>query len=256
MHGVCARCEMCPIRHRSVCGVLSDEELSTLSKMSRRKLVQAHHPIFHEGDEADQYFNVVRGIIKLVKTLTDGHQHIIGLVYPPEFLGEPWHIMRSYSAEAATDVELCGFPRAPFEKLMDSNQKFKHTLFEFTLRELDICRNWTLLLARKSAHEKVASFLYMIASRVPVAGCKDCGEVPVHFHLPFTRAEMADYLGLTLETVSRQLSQLKAKKVIEMSSSRDLLIPDLELLAAIGRIDSCTGEADLVEPYANGVRFQ
>ena len=238
MHGICTRCEVCPIRHRSVCGSLADEELAALSKVARKRLCGPNQTIFADGDEAKYYFCMVRGIVKLVKTFTTGEQHIIGLVYPPELLGEPLNPHHSYSAEAATEVELCCFPRAPFDALLKSNPNFKQALLEATLQELKICRNWSLLLARKSAYEKVASFLYMLASRILVAGCAP-SPAQVHVRLPFTRAEIADYLGLTLETVSRQLSHLKSKKVIELPTSRDVVIPDLNALATIGHIESC-----------------
>jgi CRP/FNR family transcriptional regulator len=246
MHGTCSRCEACPVRHKSICGVLSDDELGKLAKISRRKVVKAHNPVFMDGDDADQYFNVIDGIVKLVKTLPDGKQHIVGLMYPTDFLGQPLSRQHKYTAEAATDVELCCFPRAPFEALLAENPKLERRIFEFTVRELDICRDWTLLLGRKSSYERVASFLYMIARRMSVSGCKCIeGGDELHFRLPFTRAEIADYLGLTLETVSRQLSRLKNKKIIELRTSREISIANLDLLAAVAQIDACQDDIDM-----------
>ncbi|NJM34443.1 MAG: Crp/Fnr family transcriptional regulator [Rhodomicrobium sp.] len=212
MHGVCTRCEACPIRQAGICGILSDEELTKLGRVARRRHIKAHQPIFLDGDDADQYFNVVEGIVKLVKTSPDGKQHIVGLMYPPDFLGEPLNRQHSYTAEAATDVELCSFPRSQFEALIDAHPKLERRLLELTVHELEICRNWTLLLSRKSSYERVASFLYMMAKRVPAMGCAPRPDGPISIVLPFTRSEMADYLGLTLETVSRQMSRLKAKR--------------------------------------------
>lgn len=244
MHGICTRCEACPIRHAGICGVLSEEELDKVLRISRRRLVKAHDSIFIDGDDASLYFNVVRGIVKLVKTSADGKQHIVGLLYPPDFLGEPFHAKHTYSAEAATEVELCCFSRGQLESLIGAYPKLERRLLEFTVHELEICRNWNLLLGRKSSYERVASFLYMMAKRVPWIGCETPRHGPIQFHLPFTRAEMADYLGLTLETVSRQLSQLKSKRIIELPKNREVIIPDLELLSAIGQIDDCSGEND------------
>lgn len=242
MHGICTRCEACPIRHAGICSVLNEEEIEKILKISHRLLVKAHQPIFMDDDDASRYFNVVRGIVKLVKTSSDGKQHIVGLLYPPDFLGEPFHTRHTYSAEAATDIELCSFSRTKLESLIDTYPKLERLLLEFTVRELEICRNWNLLLGRKSAYERVASFLHMMAKRVPWIGCETPRHGPVKFYLPFTRAEMADYLGLTLETVSRQLSQLKAKHIIELPKNRDVIVPDLELLAAIAHIDDCSDE--------------
>jgi CRP/FNR family transcriptional regulator len=215
-----------------------------LGGLSRRKIVMAHDPIFMEGDDADQFFNIVDGIVKLVKTMPDGKQHIVGLMYPTDFIGEPWAYRRKYAAEAATEVELCCFPRTPFLALLAANPKLERRIFEYTVRELDICRDWTMVLGRKSAYERIASFIYAIARRVRDGGCGDgdCGRV--EFRLPFTRAEMADYLGLTLETVSRQFSRLKHKKIIELRTSREIVIENLDLLAAVAQIDGCTAHID------------
>jgi CRP/FNR family transcriptional regulator len=218
---------------------LTDDELAKLQKIARRKLVKTHQPIFRDGEAADQYFNIVKGVVKLVKTLEDGKQHIVGLMYPPDFLAQPLEDRHTYSAEAATDVELCCFPRAPFDALLSSQPRLERKILEFTLRELDICRDWTLLLGRKSSYERVASFLYMVARRATLIGCSGEDRHSVRFELPFTRSEIADYLGLTLETVSRQFTQLKAKKIIFLPTHREIVVPEMELLAAVGHIDHC-----------------
>ena len=112
-------------------------------------------------------------------------------------------------------------------------------MFEMMVRELDVCRDWTLLLGRKCSYERVAGFLLMMAKRVPQAVSGHTFNTS-QFELPFTRAEMADYLGLTLETVSRQFSRLKKKRVISLPSSREIVIPDMELLSAIAQIETCS----------------
>ncbi len=248
MHGIRTRCETCPIRHAGICGALADNAISEISKISRRRLVKAHEPIFQDGDEADQYFNVVKGIVKLVKTSSDGEQHIVGLIYPPDFLGELFSKKRSYAAEAATDVELCSFPKQQLEALFAKHPQLERKLLEFTIHELQICRNWTLLLSRKSSYERVASFLYMLAKRAPLTRCGAGDNRPIEFHLPFTRSEIADYLGLTLETVSRQFSRLKTKRIIDLPSNREIVVPDLELLALVGHIDDCIHDFEKTEP--------
>src|SRR5262249_47503346 len=123
-----------------------------------------------------------------------------------------------------------------------SHPELERQIFIMTVRELDICRDWTLLLGRKCSYERVAGFLLMMARRVPQI---DSGGVnSAHFELPFTRGEMADYLGLTLETVSRQFSLLRRKRLIALTSSRDIMIPDVELLAAVAQIESCSEAFD------------
>ncbi len=243
MHGPRARCETCQARCDGICAALDNEARSQLLRLSRKKTVPPHSAIFRDGDLADHYYNITCGIVKLVKTLADGHQHIVGLLYPTDFMGQSLNRHHTYAAESATDVELCAYPRAPFELFLTTHPELERQIFHATIRELDLCRDWTLLLGRKCSYERVAGFLLMMARRVPRKSANQPRNY-VHFELPFTRAEMADYLGLTLETVSRQFSQLKKKQVIDLPSSRDIIIPDTELLSVVAQIESCSEDFD------------
>jgi len=194
-------------------------------------LVPAGQTILGEGEANTIFANIVSGVVKLTKTLDDGRQHIIGLLFASDFLGRAFRRDNPYFAEAATDVELCVFPAAGFEKLLPDHPGLEHRLFEFTLTELDACQEWMLLLARKKAEERVASFLLMIAKRVPNMGFPHAVKRGgIHFQLPLSRAEVSDCLGLTIETVSRQMTRLKTKGVIELINYREIVIPDVRAL--------------------------
>lgn len=226
------RCEKCALRHRSICAALSEAELNDFSRIARQRRVTAGQVISGEDDII--LANIVAGVIKLTKTLSDGRQQIVGLQFPPDFLGRIYTETTPYFAEAATDVELCIFPKSGFETMLNRYPNLEHRLFENTLDELDSAREWMLLLGRKSAQEKVASLLMMIASRAPNIGCHHTQELKfTRFTLPLTRADLADYLGLTLETVSRQITKLKTKGVIELVDNREIIVPDIELLARV-----------------------
>ena len=136
-------------------------------QISRRRVLPPHNVIFRDGDEADHYFSITSGIVKLVKTLADGHQHIIGLIHQPGFMGQTLNRRHTYAAESATEVELCAYPRAAFDAFMKAHPELEHRIFEMTIRELDVCRDWTLLLGRKCSFERVAGFLLMMARRMP-----------------------------------------------------------------------------------------
>ena len=244
MHGLRPRCETCLVRCGGVCAVLDGEARAELLRLSRKKAVPAHHAVFRDGDPADHYYNITSGVVKLVKTLADGHQHIVGLLYPTDFMGQSLNRSHTYSAESATDVELCVYARAPFEQFLTLHPELERQIFHMTIRELDLCRDWTLLLGRKCSYERVAGFLLMMARRAPRKPNPVKPDNCAHFELPFTRAEMADYLGLTLETVSRQFSQLKKRQVIALPSSRDIVIPDIEVLSCVAQIESCSEGID------------
>jgi CRP/FNR family transcriptional regulator, anaerobic regulatory protein len=225
------RCGTCAIRHKAVCAALGADGIIALGRLSRRRVFPAGQTIMGEGEPHTIFANIVSGVVKLTKTLDDGRQHIIGLLFAPDFLGRAFRRDNPYFAEAATDVELCMFPAAGFEKLLPDHPGLEHRLFQFTLSELDACQEWMLLLARKRAEERVASFLLMLARRVPSMVCPHA-ENPdgIHFQLPLSRAEISDCLGLTIETVSRQMTRLKTKGVIELVNYREIVIPDIRAL--------------------------
>ncbi|MFY9642889.1 MAG: Crp/Fnr family transcriptional regulator [Rhodomicrobium sp.] len=237
-HLLSGRCDVCAIRYRGLCSALSTVQQERLHGISRRRTVPANHYIFRDGDEAVTFASILSGVVKLIKTTADGEQHIIGLMYAPEFLGHTFGKQHRFSAAAATEVELCTYPRASFGRLMLDIPMMERWLFEFTARELDLCRDWTLMLGRKSSYERVASLLLMIAKRARYTGCAPLPENYAQFELPLTRSELADYLGLTLETVSRMIGQLKRKGLIELRSTREVIVPDIALLADVANMDT------------------
>ena len=242
MHGFRMLCESCQFHRAGICAVLDDDARARLYQMARWRSVAPRQVLFRDGDTVDYYFNIISGIVKLVKCFANGQQRIVGLVHSPGFLGQTLNARHSYSAESASAVELCSFPKAAFDAFIRSNYQLERKIYELTVRELDFCRDWTLLLGRKCSYQRVAGFLLMMARRVPENG-RDGGR-RVQFELPFTRAEMADYLGLSLETVSRQFSQLKKERLIALPSSREVVIPDIGLLGAAAQIESCSNAFD------------
>ena len=221
------------MRHRAVCGALERDEVARLSALAHHKLLPPGQVILHDNAEMHYFANIVSGVVKLTKTLADGRQQIVGLQFASDFLGRPFRTNSPYHAETVTDVHLCTYDKRQFERLVKEIDGFEHRLFQNTLDELDSAREWMLLLGRKSAGEKVASFLLMVARRMEAIGCKasDDPERP-RFNLPLSRAEIADFLGLTIETVSRQISRLKVDKIIALDGTRTISIIDMPRLVA------------------------
>lgn len=228
------RCDGCAIRHSAICDALSEAEIQSLNRIAIRRNIPKGKAILSEGENRTVFANIVSGVVKLTKTLEDGRQHIIGLLFASDFLGRAFRSDNPYFAEAATDVQLCAFPAAEFERLLRAYPGFEHRLFRFTLTELDACQDWMLLLARKRADERVASFLLMIAKRAASVGCAhSANTLGRRFDLPLSRSEIADCLGLTIETVSRQLTLLRKQSVIELFGNREIFVPDLRRLQEI-----------------------
>jgi len=118
------RCTTCAIRHRAVCGALSDVELTKLTKISKQRKYRAEQIIMSDDEPTDFFANIVSGTVKLTKLLPDGRQQIVGLQFAPDFLGRTYGVQTPYFAEAATDVELCSFPRKRFEEMLDVSAAF------------------------------------------------------------------------------------------------------------------------------------
>jgi CRP/FNR family transcriptional regulator len=222
-------CADCPIRHRAVCARCEPDELHVLEEMKYYRTFEAGQTIAWTGDKLDFVATVVSGIATLSQTMEDGRTQMVGLLLPSDFMGRPGREMASYDVTATTEVMMCCFRRRPFEDMMRATPHIAQRLLEMTLDELDAAREWMLLLGRKTAREKIASLLTIIARRDATLRRGPTGG-RLEFDLPLTREAMADYLGLTLETVSRQVSALKREGVIELAGKRHVAVPDFDRL--------------------------
>jgi CRP/FNR family transcriptional regulator, anaerobic regulatory protein len=221
-------CQACEARHRGVCGALSAEQLVTLSKASSRRNVAAGSELVGDTEPLASYANVLSGVVKLTKTLADGRQQIVGLQFAPDFLGQPFRAESTLNAEAATALSLCAFPRSAMDRMIAASPELEHRILQQTLKELEDARDWMLTLGRKTASEKVASFLLLIARNIdPLAGPD---RRTATFDLPLIRADIADFLGLTTETVSRQLTRLRAEGTISIEANRHVTVNDMARL--------------------------
>lgn len=222
-------CQACEARHKGVCGALAAEQLIDLNKQSVRKRVEPGVELLGETRQTESYANIISGVVKLTKMMADGRQQIVGLQFAPDFLGRPFRSDSAITADAATEVNVCSFPKKMLDRMIKDTPELEHKLLEQTLKELDEARDWMLTLGRKTASEKVASFLYLIATHInPEAGVVEGG---MRFDLPLTRSDIADFLGLTIETVSRQLTKLRKDGVILIHNNRHVEVPSLARLA-------------------------
>ena len=160
---------------------------------------------------------------------------MVGLLLPSDFIGRPGRTTASFDVSALTQVTLCQFERRRFEALLETTPHIASRQMEMALDELDAAREWMVLLGRKTAREKIATFLKMLARR-SLAGE---GSSDRTLNMPMTRDQIANYLGLTLETVSRQLNAFKKEGIITLEGRKQIavLAPALLHLA--------TGEGDI-----------
>ncbi|HAD29871.1 MAG TPA: transcriptional regulator [Rhodobacteraceae bacterium] len=221
------QCIECPIRHRAVCARCDENELLVLEKMKFYKNYVAGEPILWQGDNFDYVASVVQGVATLGKTLEDGRTQLVGLLFGSDFIGRPGREKIDFDICAVTDVTLCCFRREPFEALISSTPSLADRLAEMALDELNAAREWMLLLGRKTAQEKIATFIEMLVRRQHNESLH--GMKP-KLSLPLTREEIANYLGLTIETVSRQITSFKNKGILEFSDRRNFKVKDMKAL--------------------------
>ena len=226
--GVPVVCRSCEARHRGICGALTPEQLTHLSRHTSKQNLPGDTELVPAGDPAHHYSNVLSGVVKLTRLMADGRQQIVGLQFAPDFLGRPFRNKSDAAAEAATDVRLCTFPKAVMDDMIGRSPDLERRLHEQALKQLDEAREWILTLGRKTAAEKVASFIHMIAANVDPERAPEAS--PVRFELPLKRADIADFLGLTIETVSRQITKLRKAGIIVVENNRTVTVPDIEAL--------------------------
>lgn len=220
-------CQYCPIRHRAVCARCDDTELEVLNAIKTYRSFEAGQPIVWRGEPLQFVASVVSGVASLTKTMEDGRTQMVGLLLPSDFIGRPGRREIEFDVTATTDVTLCCFEYKAFETLVNDTPHLSQRLMELALDELDAAREWMLLLGRKTAREKVATFIEMLVRRSKVDDIE--GNRP-EMALPLTREQMANYLGLTLETVSRQLNALKKDGILSFTDRRNFNVTNISQL--------------------------
>tara|TARA_R110002096_G_scaffold257381_1_gene450962 strand:+ start:316543 stop:317301 length:759 start_codon:yes stop_codon:yes gene_type:complete len=222
-------CKTCISRQVSICSVLEDNEIHLVSSISKINLKPAKQVICNEGETANYLYNINHGCVRISKTLPDGRRQIIGFLFPGEFFGLARDNGYDYSAEFITNVELCQMPINKIFAMFSKFPKLGHKMLEITRTELQITQDQMLLLGRKTAKEKLCSFL--IAMQQKSKQLKDIKEN--HVYLPMSRSDIADHLGLTIETVSRQFTILGKDGIISLGENPFVEILDRKHLKLI-----------------------
>ena len=222
-------CLGCEVRSSALCGVLNGNELAKLKALSWTIALAPGQPLFHEGDEATRVFTLTRGSLKLYKLLADGRRQVTGFMFPGDFLGISIDDEHAFTAESLDESQLCWFPRTRFDGFVDDHGEMERELYRLAAHELAAAQQQMVLLGRKTAAERLASFFLMLAEKLGKST-----PAPVRFvDLSMSRSDIADYLGLTKETVSRVLSMLKRGRLIRLEALDRVEILDREGLREI-----------------------
>jgi CRP/FNR family transcriptional regulator len=208
-----SRCAACAARPFSVCAAVPDADLARLEAIAETVRLDRGQALVREGDPGTCVYNVTAGALRLSRLTPDGRRAVLGFAFAGDFLGldraPAWYV----TIEALEPAAVCRFPRARFETLLAERRELETALLARASDALAAAQAQVLALARKSALERLASFLLSLPAsdpmRPPPAG---------HIRLPMTRQEIADHLGLTLETVSRSFTRLKRAGAIRQVS--------------------------------------
>ncbi len=201
--------------------------------------LQVYRPkevIFYQGDPCEHLFEVVEGVVKLYKLTPDGRRQVTGFLYPGQFLGLGWNESYTQTAEAVTAAKLCRYSRDKLDQWLMLYPALGRRLLDATTSELMVAQDQMLLLGRKTATERMASFIMRLFERN-----EDEGDESEDVYLPMIRSDVADYLGLTAETVSRILGRLRDSEIIDIPNHHYIRVLDRDRLEdlAEGDEDRC-----------------
>ncbi|WMT79201.1 helix-turn-helix domain-containing protein [Bradyrhizobium sp. Ash2021] len=203
------RCSACVVRSLSICGALDQADLLEFERIARHVELKHNEALFTAGQVADSVHNLTAGVALLYKLLPDGRRQVIGFALPGDFLGTATTDRYSFSADAIDAVSVCRFSAEAFTHFIEQRPHFLLRINKFVARELMLAQEQMLLLGRRTAEEKVASFLVGWRERL-----RKVGDDRQTISLPMSRQDIADYLGLTIETVSRTLTRFEREKML------------------------------------------
>lgn len=218
-------CRGCAAKSHGICGVLGGADLPAFAAMGRHRKLARGQTLMWEGDTSALVANVITGVLKLTNVGAGGDEQIVGLVWPSDFVGSPFGPSVHVGVTALTESEVCLFSRVDFETFLDAHPDLERALLRRTFAELDQVRDLMGMLGRRTAGQRVAALLLSLVN----------AEGGDHISLPLSRQEMADLLGLTIETVSRQLGRLSDDGVIALPDRRSVVVRRQDRLAACAR---------------------
>ncbi|QWG17109.1 helix-turn-helix domain-containing protein [Bradyrhizobium sediminis] len=214
-------CTDCAIRQFSLCAALDKAELRELEHLGRHIHFASCETVFAQEEMTTSFYNLMEGVMRLYKLLPDGRRQIVGFSLPGDFLGLAASARHSLSADAIGAVTVCRFSKVPFARFIEDKPHLLRRINELAVRELSQAQDHMVLLGRRSAEEKVATFLIGWRDRLV-----QLNGPSTTVALPMSRQDIADFLGLTIETVSRTFTKLERDRVIGiMPGSVSLLDP-------------------------------
>ena len=200
---------------------LNNDEMEKIASIARRKDMESHQYLFHQHSPANRVYNVIDGTVMVERTSSSGRRQILGFLFPGDFIGLTHSNYFEYSVKSLSKAQLCEFQREQLFALSEKLPKLKSNVEQISANVLARALDQIYILGQKKAHERLCFLFIQMLERMP-------GAIPQQINLPMTRQDIADYLGLTIETVSRSFAKLKQEGLIATPSPQRLQILDLE----------------------------
>ena len=222
-------CATCPVRDRAACAALDEEQRGALTRLGFHRSLKRGDTLFHAGDDSDHCATLISGALKIAQVDAGGNEHILALVHPAGFVGELFAPVAHHDVIALTDCRLCVFPRRQYDEVVTRFPALGRALLRRSSEELFESRALMALMTGRTAKVRVAGFLLAMANAASESPCHPAA----HFDLPLTRGEIASLLGLTIETVSRQLTKLENDRVVRRQGARGIELIDAARLGTL-----------------------
>ncbi|WOC15169.1 Nitrogen fixation regulation protein FixK [Pseudochrobactrum sp. MP213Fo] len=224
----CGACADCEVRKMAICAALQDDALDALEAIMSSRKLDANEMLTEEGAPKQRVFSLTSGLLRLFTLLPDGRRQISGFLYPGDYLGLADDDVYSQTAEAVVPSVLCCFSVSEMDGLMNTYPALKDRLYVMTREALRQSRDNQLVLGRLAPVEKLASFLLVLS-----AHAVRIGQPSSPVHLPMNRTDIADYLGLTIETVSRCFTKMRVQGLIQLPDANTVTILSHRSLSAV-----------------------
>lgn len=216
------QCASCPVKDSAACSVLTPEERDALAAAGRTRTLKRGEMLFAAGDEEAACATLVSGALKVSAVDADGNEQILSLVHPAGFVGELFAPFAHHDVVALTQSTLCTFARSDIAHAVDTYPALARALLRRSQEDLLATRSLLELTGHASAETRLAALLHDFAAAASHSPC----HLAAQFELPLTRGEIANMLGLTIETVSRKLGDLEDTGAIRRNGKRGIEVVD------------------------------
>ncbi len=216
-----SKCMQCNVRLIAFCGILDDSDIHQLERISKDRIISRNKTVFMQGEQTSNFYNIKRGSLKIYKLSSDGRKQIVGFLFPGDFVGMSPEENYSYNAETLEETTLCAFSRTVLENFFVQHPHVERKILNIVNHELSVAQDQIFLLGKYTAKERLLQFFLNLSKQR-----NKLGWVDNPLRLSMSRSDIANYLGLTIETISRTISELKTERLIRMIGTQNIFLQD------------------------------